>query len=94
MSAPGDREGGLFDLVGPPENWVLPADQIEVVMLSGPCAHGLETTEACRTCLPRELFRRQIEMLALKIGCSTVDARSLADDAVDEHCPELWEGRP
>lgn len=84
MNKRDDVQRVIADL-GPIDSWLLPAEEIERVMLRGPCEHGLKTYENCRRCLPRELFRRQVELIALKKGCTPEDARTAANMAVWRH---------
>lgn len=68
--------------LGPIDDWLLSVDEIERVIVRGPCEHGKPTFGDCRRCAPRELFRRQMEVLALRKGCTPEDAQIVANTAV------------
>lgn len=74
----------LRDL-GPVDEWLIPAADIEVVMLTGRCHHGKPMIDACRTCFVDALFRRQMEILAERLGCSAEDAKDVAHALIRKH---------
>jgi hypothetical protein len=65
---------------GPPETWMISAEEIEAVMLAGPCRHFEPRLMDCqRGCLPAALTERQMARLAERLGCSVEDAAAVGE---------------
>jgi hypothetical protein len=74
----------LFDQIGPPEEWLIPADDIAEIMTTGRCSHFLPSIEDCRPCFVGAMFERQIEILAKRLGCTPEDAHAVAVEAREQ----------
>ncbi len=73
---------------GPPEAWVIPAEDIERIMVNGRCRHLLPTIEDCQECFVNALLERQIAIVAEKIGCSPEDAAAVGESLARKHREE------
>lgn len=70
---------------GPPDDWMLSVEDIERIMLTGPCRHLLARVGDCSTCLPSALTARQLSILAERLGCTPEDAAEVGDTLVRQH---------
>lgn len=83
----------LLKRVGPPEGWMLSEDDILHVMLSGPCEHLIVPMDACRECFVAALVRRQMTVLAERLGCAPDVAADVAESLVRKEQARRAEGR-
>lgn len=74
--------------LGPPDSWVMPAEEIERVMVTATCRHGILPVHACTDCLTGALLRRQVTLLAERIGCTPEVAQQVSDSLCDEYLEE------
>ncbi len=72
----------LLKRVGPPEEWMISEDDILHVMLSGPCEHLIVPLDRCRECFVAALVRRQMAVLAERLGCTPDVAADVAESLV------------
>jgi hypothetical protein len=72
----------LLTRLGPPEGWMLSEDDILHVMLSGPCEHLIVPLDRCRECFVAALVRRQMAVLAQRLGCPPDVADDVAESLV------------
>jgi hypothetical protein len=75
----------MLERFGPVDEWLLSAEEIERVMLDGPCRHLIQQFGDCRECMPAELTRLQIAILARRLGCSDEDATAVGDKLTREY---------
>lgn len=75
----------FFRRFGPPEAWVLSVDEIEKVITTATCRHLLPRIDDCRECFPAALLRRQMTLLAERVGCSPEDALAVSKTLCDQY---------
>lgn len=86
MSKPSNAE--LLRRLGPPETWVLPVDEIVRVSENATCRHGVLPVMACTPCFTSALLRRQVTLLAERLGCTPKDAQDVSDSLCNEFLEE------
>jgi hypothetical protein len=82
------REAELLRRLGPTESWVLPADEIEQVARTATCRHGKLPVTACNDCFVSALLRRQVTLLAERLGCKPDVAQDVSDNLCNEFLEE------
>lgn len=75
----------MLQKFGPPETWLIPAAEIEAIMTTQTCAHDLGPIDACRECLIPALVRRQMAILAERLGCAPEEAAAVGERLVPRH---------
>jgi hypothetical protein len=75
------RSDFIRDFGAPPEDLVIPADDIEHILTTGHCVHLLPSLKDCQPCLVGALFERQIALLAERVGCTPEDAAAIGASA-------------
>lgn len=64
---------------GPPEQWLIPTEDIKQIILTVPCSHGHPRIDACRECFVPALMERQLAILAERLGCTLEDATAVGE---------------
>lgn len=77
--------GDLLALVGPPEQWMIPVEDIERIMVNGRCRHLLPTIEDCQPCFVDALTERQFAIMAERLGCTPEDAAAVGESLARKH---------
>lgn len=67
---------------GPIDDWLITAEDIERIMLTATCSHGILPVDRCMTCFVGALVARQLAILAERAGCSPDDAAALGAELV------------
>jgi len=74
---------------GPVDSWLLPASDIEHIIRTGACRHGLPDIARCRDCFTAAMLRRQVTLLAERLGCSPEDADAVSKTLCDQYLEEV-----
>lgn len=82
------KQRDLLRKFGPVDSWLIPAKDIETIIMTQTCRHGRSRIDACRDCFTGAMLRRQTTILAERLGCSPEDAavvsRTLCDQFLEE----------
>ena len=82
------RQADLLRRLGPVDEWLLPASEIEDALMTATCRHGQRSVYQCKECSTSVLLRRQVTFMSKRRGLSPEDAQRVSDTLCDQFLEE------